>query len=145
MKREEFEYTNLAVRLLFDEDAGICIVIFRGSMDAEAVLDLKGKTKAIITQRKYNYIVDVSHVTYMSSTGLGFLTFLAKYRRDFFYLSMPHEEIRKPFDLLEMEDIFKFYHDPIELERKNRFLIAWCRFLRRKLSRYGIFSTISDG
>jgi anti-anti-sigma factor len=115
IRRREFEYTNFFARFLFDDDAHICVIVLSGSMDTESIIDLKEKTSMMIKSRDYDLIVDVSHVSYISSTGLGYLAFIAKYRKNFLFLSVPSEEIRKPFKLLEMDDIFQFYRKPSDL------------------------------
>jgi anti-sigma regulatory factor (Ser/Thr protein kinase)/anti-anti-sigma regulatory factor len=84
-------------------------------MDTESILNLKERSEEVVRKREYDYVVDLSHVMYIGSTGLGYLAFLAKYRKNFLFLSVPPEEIRKPFKLLEMEDIFKFYKKPGDL------------------------------
>lgn len=119
MRREEFEYTNAFVRFVFDDAAKLCVIVFTGSMDTESILNLKERTQDIIRKREYDYVVDLSHVMYIGSTGLGYLTFLAKYRKNFLFLSDPPEEIRKPFELLEMEDIFRFYQEPLDLLKEE--------------------------
>ena len=119
LKRETFEYTNFFARFIFDNNSNICIIVFSGSMTTESIIDLKQKTTETIKKRIYDYVVDLSHVTYISSTGLGFLAFLSKYRNNFLFLSVPPEEIRRPFELLEMEDIFRFYKKPADLVKEE--------------------------
>jgi anti-anti-sigma factor len=119
MRREEFEYTNCFIRFIFEDVEKICLIIFTGSMDTDSILNLKERTQDIVKKREYDFVVDLSHVVYIGSTGLGYLAFLAKYRKNFLFLSAPPEEISKPFKLLEMEDIFRFYQEPHELLKEN--------------------------
>lgn len=119
MRREEFEYTNCFARFIFNDEEKICVIVFTGSMDTESILNLKERTEETVKRREYDYVVDLSHVVYIGSTGLGYLAFLAKYRKNFLFLSVPPEEISRPFKLLEMEDIFRFYAEPLDLLKEE--------------------------
>jgi protein TonB len=57
-------------------------------------------------------------VTYISSTGLGFLMYLVKNRKDSVYLSKPGPAVLKPFDLLGIQHLFRYYHALEDLEKK---------------------------
>lgn len=63
----------------------------------------------------FNFIIDLTHVNYISSTGLGFLMYLSKYKSAFVFLSFPPEKIQKPFKLLELDEYFQFYSNLDEL------------------------------
>jgi anti-anti-sigma factor len=116
MRREEYEFGNLFSRFLFDEETDICAIILSGSLDTHSILSLQKEINQIITTGKYNFIVDLSLTTSISSKGLGFLIYLAKYRKNFIFLSYPPKSIIKPFQLLDMKDLFKYYHDIDELK-----------------------------
>jgi anti-anti-sigma factor len=117
--REEYEFSNFFARFLFDQESGVCAIILSGSMDTYPIVKLQDETGEIIKQRKYDFIVDLSHATSISSKGLGFLVFLSKYRKNFVYLSYPPENIVKPFKLLDFEDLFKYYHSIDELNEEK--------------------------
>ena len=118
MKRDSFEFPAFYCRHLVDEENGIMVIIFSGSLDKEPVLRLKSHIQDMVLNRQFNFIVDLTYVNYISSTGLGFLMYLSKYRKQYVFLSFPPEEIQKPFKLLEMEEYFQFYSNPDELKAR---------------------------
>ncbi len=119
MQKEKIETVNFYARLLYDEKQSIFIIILSGSLDKEPILQLQEQVKNIIATRKYSFVVDLSHVTYISSTGLGFLMYLMKYRKDFVFLSSPPESILKAFKLLDTDDLFMFYYTLDELKSRT--------------------------
>lgn len=118
LKKEVLEFINFHTRYYYDRAQKVFIFILSGSLDKEPILELKDRIHDLITTRNYNFIVDLSHVTYISSTGLGFLIYLMKYRNDFIFLSSPPEVIFKAFKLLDTEDLFMFYFTPDELKKR---------------------------
>ncbi len=118
LKKESLEFINFHTRYYYDRAQNIFIFILSGSLDKEPILELKNRIHDLITTRNYNFIVDLSHVTYISSTGLGFLMYLMKYRNDFIFLSSPSEMIFKAFKLLDTDDLFMFYFNPDELKKR---------------------------
>ena len=115
-KREDFEYLNLYAHFLFDEKRNICAIVLNGSMDTQGILKLQKKIKEMLPIRKYDLILDLTHVMYISSSGLGFLIYLQEYKREFCFLSHPPESILKTFKLLNLEDMFTYYNDVDELK-----------------------------
>ncbi|TET20595.1 MAG: STAS domain-containing protein [Candidatus Cloacimonadota bacterium] len=115
IKRDALEFSNFYARLLYNDDINIMVIIFSGSLDKEAVLKFRKKVERKVVSKKFNFIIDLNHITYISSTGLGFLMYLSKYSNQFIFLSFPPEVIQKPFKLLEMDEYFLFYSNPDEL------------------------------
>jgi anti-anti-sigma factor len=118
LKKEVLEFVNFHTRYYYDRAQNLFIFIFSGSLDKEPIIELKERIHDLITTRSYNFIVDLTHVTYISSTGLGFLMYLMKYRHDFIFLSSPPEVIFKAFKLLDTDDLFMFYFTPDELKKR---------------------------
>jgi anti-anti-sigma factor len=118
LKKEVLEFVNFHARYYYDRAQKIFIFLLSGSIDKEPILELKDRIHDLITSRNFNFIVDLSHVTYISSTGLGFLMYLMKYRNDFIFLSSPPEVIFKAFKLLDTDDLFMFYFTPEELKQR---------------------------
>ncbi|MCK4575349.1 ATP-binding protein [candidate division WOR-3 bacterium] len=116
LKKEEFEFHNSFIRFLYDEKLSIFVIILSGSLDKDPVIEIKKRIKSLILPLQFNFIVDLSHATYISSTGLGFLMYLLEQRKSFIFLSCPPEIVLKPFKLLEMDDLFSYYYDPEELK-----------------------------
>jgi anti-anti-sigma factor len=116
--REELEFSNFFARLLYDKTSHIFILILSGSMDKTPMMKVQEHVSSIISDEKFDFIVDISHATYVSSTGLGFLMYLLKKRKDIIFISCPPEIILKPFKLLEMDELFQFYYNPEELKMR---------------------------
>lgn len=119
IKQQTYEFIHFVVHLLFDDSTHICVLMLNGSMDTQSVWELQKTMKEIIQQRSYNYIVDLAHVTHMSSTGLGLLMSLARYKKNYVLLSYPREAVLQSFKLLGITDLFQFYRGIDELERKK--------------------------
>jgi anti-anti-sigma factor len=116
IKREDFEYLNLYAHFLFDEAQDICAIILNGSMDTQGILKLQKKIKEMLPIKKYNLIIDLTHVMYISSSGLGFLIYLQEYKREFCFLSHPPDSILKTFKLLNLESMFAYFESVDELK-----------------------------
>lgn len=118
MKRDSIEFPAFYCRYLLDEEHRIMVIIFSGSLDKDPVLRVKKHIEEKVLGKQFNYIVDLTYVNYISSTGLGFLMYLSKYKERFAFLSFPPEEIQKPFKLLELDEYFQFYSNPEELRTR---------------------------
>jgi anti-anti-sigma factor len=118
MKRDSIEFPAFYCRYLIDAENRIIVIIFSGSLDKEPVLRVKQHIQDLVTKKQYNFIVDLTYVSYISSTGLGFLMYLSKYKEQYAFLSFPPEEIQKPFKLLELDEYFQFYSNPDELKTR---------------------------
>jgi anti-anti-sigma factor len=118
MKRDSIEFPAFYCRYLLDEENRIAVIIFSGSLDKEPVLKIKKHLQDYVVTRRFSFIVDLTYVSYISSTGLGFLMYLSKYKEQFAFLSFPPEEIQKPFKLMELDEYFQFYSNPDELKTR---------------------------
>jgi stage II sporulation protein AB (anti-sigma F factor) len=113
MIKETYEYANFTARVIFDKTADICAMILSGSMDTEPVMEFRTKMKERILVHRYDFIVDLDRVRYISSTALGFLMFLAAHKKNTVYLSTPQKDVAKPIKILGIHSMFKSY-DRIE-------------------------------
>ena len=119
IKKERFEFVNLNALLFFDDQNDVCAIILSGSMDTQPVLDFREKLKQKVLLRKYDYIIDLSRVMYMSSTGLGLMMFLAAHKKNTVYLLSPHKSIAKPIKILGIHSMFKFYDSHEQLKKES--------------------------
>jgi len=87
-------------------------------MDTEPVMEFRAKMKERILVHKYNFIVDLDGVTYISSTALGFLMFLAAHKKNTVYLSTPQVNVARPIKILGIHSMFKSYNKIDELKQK---------------------------
>jgi len=97
-----------AAVMVFDQ-AELCAILLSGSMDTHVVPQLQDRVTAVAAGQRYNFIVDLDEVSYISSTGLGFLMFLQKRQRDFVYLSNPRPAVMKPFNLFDIKSLFRYF------------------------------------
>lgn len=104
--------------MLVFEKTGTCAILLSGSLDTHVVPQLHEKMKAITAGRRYNFIVDLDGLTYISSAGLGFLMYLYKIKQDSIYLSHPRPAILKPFNLLDIRSLFNYYQAVDDLHKK---------------------------
>jgi len=116
--KETYDYRSLRVQLLFDKKAEICAMVLTGSMDTLPVLEFREVMKDKLLLKRYDFIIDLSRVTYISSTGLGFLMFLAGRKKDTVFLSSPRKNIAKPLKVLGIHPMFKFYDTVEDLKEK---------------------------
>ena len=116
--KETYEYANFTARVIFDKISNICAMVLSGSMDSEPIMEFRTKMKERILVHRYDYIVDLDRVTYISSTALGFLMFLAAHKKNTAYLSTPHVTVAKPIKILGIHSMFKSYDRISELKEQ---------------------------
>lgn len=116
----------------------LCALVLSGSMDAPVVDRLQEKASAVLAGRQWDYLVDLEAVTYVSSTGLGFLMHLLKQKKDYVYLSNPGPAVLKPLNLFDIKHLFRYYQTLDDLERSSGLpaeLIAAIRDQKQRLKR----------
>jgi anti-anti-sigma factor len=119
IRREEYEHINFFARFLYDEEQNIFVIVLSGPLDKEPILKIKKRLEQLISPHQYNFIVDISQTTYISSTGLGFLIYIMKQKKDYTFISYPATEILQPIKLLEMDEFFNFYYNLKELQMRT--------------------------
>ncbi len=112
------ETLNFNATVLVFDQSDLCAILLSGSMDTHVVAMLREKVNAATIGKRYNYIVDLDGLTYISSTGLGFLMYLLKHQREFVYLSHPKLAVLKPFNLLGIRTMFRYYQTVGDLEKQ---------------------------
>lgn len=132
------ESQNFRAVLLPFPPAELCAFVLSGSMDAPVVDQLQERASAVLAGRRWDYLVDLEAVTYVSSTGLGFLMHLLKHKKDFVYLSNPGPAVLKPLNLFDIKHLFRYYQTLDDLERSSGLpaeLIASIRDQKQQLKR----------
>ncbi|MCU0606939.1 MAG: ATP-binding protein [Candidatus Edwardsbacteria bacterium] len=112
------ETLNFNATVLVFDTADLCAILLSGSMDTHVVAMLREKVNAATVGKRFNYIVDLDGLTYISSTGLGFLMYLLKHQREYVYLSHPKLAVLKPFNLLGIRTMFRYYQTVGDLEQR---------------------------
>jgi anti-anti-sigma factor len=118
MGKHVVEMANLNGTILWFEQADLCAILLGGSMDTHVVAALRERVSAITDRKRCNYVVDLDGVSYISSTGLGFLMSLLKQQREFVYLSNPRPAVLKPFNLFDIKNLFRYYQSIDDLEKQ---------------------------
>ncbi len=118
-KTEEYKLGSLTCRMFFDEHARVCAVVLKGSLDTQPVMSLQRILRTAILPYVYNFIVDLHGITFVGSTGLGLLMNLVRVKRDYIYVSYPDESISKPFRLLGVNYLFRYYVNVEELQKDS--------------------------
>jgi anti-anti-sigma factor len=117
-KKQLIETQNFYGEVLLFDQAEICAILLSGSLDSHIVQQLRDKISALENGKQYNYIVDLDGVTFISSTGLGFLMYLLKNRLEFVILSQPNLAVMKPFNLLGIKERFRYYQTIEDLAKQ---------------------------
>ncbi|MBN2620737.1 ATP-binding protein [candidate division WOR-3 bacterium] len=125
MKKETYEYRNLNVHLFLDDDADACALVMFGSMDTDAVIEFRTQIREKLLLRRYDYIIDLSQVTYLSSTALGLLMFIAAHKKNVVYVLQPPKSIATPLRILGIHPMFKYVENYDELSEKMTFPSAF--------------------
>lgn len=110
------ETPTFSAKILVFDSLSFCAILLSGSMETHLASQLREKVNAATISKKYDYLVDLDGLTFISSNGLGFLMYLAKNQRQFVYLSRPGPAVIKPFDLLGIKHLFRYFHSIQELE-----------------------------
>lgn len=108
-EKNTVEAPGFSALLLLFSRFDLCAVIISGSMDTNIVDRLHNRTTDLAAGRRLDYVVDLDAVTYISSTGLGYLMNLLKQKKEHVYLSNPGPAVLKPFSLFDIKHLFRYY------------------------------------
>jgi anti-anti-sigma factor len=118
MKKYVIETPSFSGTLLLFESVNLCAILLSGSMDTHVITQMREKLIAVMAGKRYNFVVDLDAVNYISSTGLGFLLYLLKQEREFVCLSNPRAAVIRPFNLFDIKSLFRYYQAIEELENQ---------------------------
>lgn len=111
------ETPNFSGKILVFDAHNLCALMLSGSLESHLAASLRERLNTATIGKKYNYVVDWEGLTYISSSGLGLLMYLVKNRREFVCLSRPGPAVLKPFDLLGIQHLFRYFQTIEDLER----------------------------
>jgi anti-anti-sigma factor len=95
----------------------VVLLSLKGTIETTNAGALEDVIERIIGEKCYRIIVDLSHVSYISSAGWGiFISEIKRVRRESgdIKLAAMRPEVREVFDLLEFNNILKPYPDKLE-------------------------------
>jgi anti-sigma B factor antagonist len=101
---------------------GFSVLELKGYLDAHTAPDLETTFQKLLTDKKYNIIVNCRDLTYISSAGLGvFMAYIEDVRknRGDIKLTNMSPKVYNVFDLLGFPVLYEIYRD--EQEAANKF------------------------
>ncbi len=116
---EERVFGSLRTLLNYDEKRNTWGIIFSGSMDTIPAEDITRIIKLKCFDRKYNYVILINTLRYISSRGLALLTLFEKKKENFAYFSMPNRHIKKTIELLGINELLERFENLDELYTQN--------------------------
>lgn len=96
---------------------GVSVIDLKGYLDAHTAPDLENAFAKLLTDRKYNIIVNCKDLTYISSAGLGvFMAFIEDVRKNKgdIKLSNMSPKVYNVFDLLGFPILYEIYREEQE-------------------------------
>ena len=105
--------------LLIEKKDGLVAVVYGGEITLDVTSVMKGEINAATESVDYkNLIMDLSSVSFIDSSGIGFLVSLNSRIRNAgktFYLFKPSPQVVKTLDLVQMIKYFKIINSDEEL------------------------------
>ncbi|MCF6465973.1 STAS domain-containing protein [Clostridium sp. Cult2] len=100
---------SLSIKVNFDEEKGIWVIIPEGEIDIYTSPKLKERLVEAFNKRKTDILIDGQNLDYLDSTGLGTLISVLKKAKENdsnIYLENIKPNIRKLFDITELDKVF---------------------------------------
>ncbi len=97
------------------QNRGVSVLRVSGYVDTTTSPDLERRLQALLREKRFHIVVDLSGVEYISSAGWGiFISEIREIREQGGDLKLAGmiPDVREVFDLLEFENILKAYPDP---------------------------------
>jgi anti-sigma B factor antagonist len=117
------EYTTMADFKVHQRDGeGVSVIDLKGYLDAHTAPDLENAFQRLLTDRKYNIVVNCKDLSYISSAGLGvFMAFIEDVRKNKGDIKLTNmsPKVYNVFDLLGFPILYEIYKD--EQEAISRF------------------------
>jgi anti-sigma B factor antagonist len=93
-----------------------CVVIkISGRIDSYTSPKIKQKIQSLIKERRHNFVIDMSDVTYLSSSGILLFVNLQRHLTEQYLgkivFSEVHDLIYSSFELAGFNTLFEFYKD----------------------------------
>jgi anti-sigma B factor antagonist len=101
---------------------GVSVIELRGYLDAHTAPDLETAFQKLLTEKKYNVVVNCRDLSYISSAGLGvFMAYVEDIRKNMGDIKLTNmsPKVYNVFDLLGFPILYEIYKD--EQEAVTRF------------------------
>ena len=99
----------------------VSVIDLKGYLDAHTAPDLENAFQKLLTDKKYNIVVNCKDLTYISSAGLGvFMAFIEDVRKNKgdIKLSNMSPKVYNVFDLLGFPILYEIFREEQEAIRK---------------------------
>jgi anti-sigma B factor antagonist len=104
-------------KVLHRDGEGVSVIDLKGYLDAHTAPDLENAFQKLLSDRKFNIVVNCKELTYISSAGLGvFMAFIEDVRKNKgdIKLSNMSPKVYNVFDLLGFPILYEIYKDEQE-------------------------------
>jgi anti-sigma B factor antagonist len=101
---------------------GVSVIELKGYLDAHTAPDLETAFQKLLTEKKYNVVVNCRDLSYISSAGLGvFMAYVEDIRKNMGDIKLTNmsPKVYNVFDLLGFPILYEIYKD--EQEAVTRF------------------------
>jgi anti-sigma B factor antagonist len=101
---------------------GVSVIELKGYLDAHTAPDLETAFQKLLTEKKYNVVVNCRDLSYISSAGLGvFMAYVEDIRKNMGDIKLTNmsSKVYNVFDLLGFPILYEIYKD--EQEAVSRF------------------------
>jgi len=101
---------------------GVSVIELKGYLDAHTAPDLEIAFQKLLTEKKYNVVVNCRDLSYISSAGLGvFMAYVEDIRKNLGDIKLTNmsPKVYNVFDLLGFPILYEIYKD--EHEAVSRF------------------------
>lgn len=96
---------------------GISVIELKGYLDAHTAPDLESAFQKLLTEKKYNIVVNCRDLSYISSAGLGvFMAYVEDVRKNNGDIKLTNmsSKVYNVFDLLGFPMLYEIYKDEKE-------------------------------
>lgn len=112
------EQTTMAdFKVLQRDGEGVSVIDLKGYLDAHTAPDLENTFVKLLTDKKFNIVVNCRDLTYISSAGLGvFMAFIEDVRKNKGDIKLTNmsPKVYNVFDLLGFPILYEIYKDEQE-------------------------------
>lgn len=105
------------------EGEGFSVLELKGYLDAHTAPDLENTFQKLLTDKKFNIVVNCKDLTYISSAGLGvFMAYIEDVRKNKGDIKLTNmsAKVYNVFDLLGFPVLYEIFKDEQEAIRKFR-------------------------
>jgi anti-sigma B factor antagonist len=96
---------------------GVSVIELKGYLDAHTAPDLETAFQKLLTEKKYNVVVNCRDLSYISSAGLGvFMAYVEDIRKNMGDIKLTNmsPKVYNVFDLLGFPILYEIYKDEQE-------------------------------